>query len=80
MPVRARHQNFAKNGEGGFELQVKFFGVKNASNGAVLSKLVQLKRNTHRGVEAEPLQQRKTANRVTLANRATQLLLAFIGE
>ena len=25
MPVRARHQNFAKNGEGGFELQVKFF-------------------------------------------------------
>ena len=25
MSVRARHQNFAKDGEGGFELQVKFF-------------------------------------------------------
>ena len=74
MSVRARHQNFAKDGEGDLNYKLNFFGVKNASNGAVLSKLVQLKRITHRDVEAEPLQQRKTANRVT------QLLLAFIGE
>ena len=59
---------------------LNFFGVKNASNGAVLSKPGQLKRITHRDVEAESLQQLKTAKRVTLANRVTQLLLACIGE
>ena len=69
-----------RTGRGDLNYKLNFFEVKNVSNDAVLSKLVQLKSIAHSDVEAEPLQQRKTANRVTLANRVTQLLLAFIGD
>ena len=79
MPVRTRHQNFAKNGEGGFELQVKFF----------LSEKCLKRRRAEQTSETETQYAQGRGSgafaaaencRVTLANRVTQLLLAFIGE